>query len=143
MKQVVLEAGGLLRGSSGPALESFLLRHPGIDRAEASFLVARGGEDAWPTSRIVGPHGGPAGYGRPEIQDRYSSPRGSSVFALDGRLRTSPTLPGVAGATGFGIHVAPFAPVAQYLLQTDQGQHEHAEQERLAPRREAERRRAE
>ncbi|MEW6636972.1 MAG: HAD-IC family P-type ATPase, partial [Actinomycetota bacterium] len=38
MKEVVLEAGGLLRGSSGPALESFLLRHRGIHRAEASYM---------------------------------------------------------------------------------------------------------
>ena len=38
MKVVVLEAGGLLRGSSGPALESFLLRHRGIRRAEANYM---------------------------------------------------------------------------------------------------------
>lgn len=38
MKQVVLEAGGLLRGSSGPALQSFLLRHRGIRHAEASYM---------------------------------------------------------------------------------------------------------
>lgn len=38
MKEVVLEAGGLLRGNSGPALESFLLRDPAVRRAEASQI---------------------------------------------------------------------------------------------------------
>ena len=36
MKEMVLEAGGLLRGR--PALESFLLRHPSMRRAEASYM---------------------------------------------------------------------------------------------------------
>ncbi len=30
MKEVVLETRGLLRGSSGPALETFLRRAPGV-----------------------------------------------------------------------------------------------------------------
>ena len=38
MKEIVLEAGGLVRGSSGPALETFLHRHPGIHHAEASYM---------------------------------------------------------------------------------------------------------
>lgn len=38
IREVVLEAGGLLRGSSGPALESVLLRHRGVERAEASYM---------------------------------------------------------------------------------------------------------
>lgn len=38
MRETVLEAGGMLRGSSGPALESFLLRQPGVHRAEASYM---------------------------------------------------------------------------------------------------------
>jgi Cu2+-exporting ATPase len=36
MKQVVFEAGGLLRGSSAPALQTFLSRHKGIRKAEAN-----------------------------------------------------------------------------------------------------------
>ena len=38
MKEVVLEAGGLPRGSSAPALQSFLSRQPGIHNAEASYM---------------------------------------------------------------------------------------------------------
>ena len=38
MREVVLEAGGLLRGSSGPALETFLGRVPGIHHANANYL---------------------------------------------------------------------------------------------------------
>jgi Cu2+-exporting ATPase len=38
MREVVLEAGGLLHGSSGPALETFLRRHPGIHHVEASYM---------------------------------------------------------------------------------------------------------
>ena len=38
MQEVVLEAGGLLHGSSGPALESFLRRHPGVHEVEANHL---------------------------------------------------------------------------------------------------------
>jgi Cu2+-exporting ATPase len=38
MPEVVLEAGGLLRGSSAPALQTFLMRHPGVHHAEASYL---------------------------------------------------------------------------------------------------------
>ncbi len=38
MREVVLEAGGLLRGSSGPALETFLRRHNGIHHAEANYM---------------------------------------------------------------------------------------------------------
>ena len=38
MKEVVLEAGGLLRGSSGPALETFLRRASWIHHAHASYL---------------------------------------------------------------------------------------------------------
>ncbi len=38
MKEVVLEAGGLLRGSSGPALQTFLRRQAGIHHAEANYL---------------------------------------------------------------------------------------------------------
>ena len=38
MKEIVLEAAGMLRGSTGPALESFLLRRPGVHRAEASVV---------------------------------------------------------------------------------------------------------
>ncbi|HEX9596706.1 MAG TPA: cation transporter, partial [Anaerolineales bacterium] len=38
MKEVVLEAGGLVRGSSAPALETFLRRHPGVHHAEASYM---------------------------------------------------------------------------------------------------------
>ena len=38
MKEVVLEAGGLLRGSSAPALETFLRRHAGIHHAEANVM---------------------------------------------------------------------------------------------------------
>jgi len=36
MKEVVLEAGGLLRGSSAPALQTFLSRQPGIHHVEAN-----------------------------------------------------------------------------------------------------------
>lgn len=32
-REVVLEAGGLLRGSSAPALDTFLKRQPGMHRA--------------------------------------------------------------------------------------------------------------
>ena len=39
MKEVVLEAGGLLRGSSAPALERFLKRQSGIHHADASYLI--------------------------------------------------------------------------------------------------------
>lgn len=38
MKEVVLEASGLLQGGSAPALETFLRRHPGIHHAEANYL---------------------------------------------------------------------------------------------------------
>jgi Cu2+-exporting ATPase len=38
LKEVVLEAGRLLRGSLVQALERFLLRHPGMRRAEASYM---------------------------------------------------------------------------------------------------------
>ena len=38
MKELVLEAGGLLRGSSAPALQTFLRRHAGIHHAEASTM---------------------------------------------------------------------------------------------------------
>ena len=38
MRDVVLEAGGLLRGSSGPALQTYLRRQPGIHHAEASYM---------------------------------------------------------------------------------------------------------
>lgn len=38
MKQVVLEARGLLRGSSASALETFLRRQPGIHHAEANTM---------------------------------------------------------------------------------------------------------
>ena len=38
MREVVLEAGGLLRGSSGPALERVLRRQPGIDHVDANYL---------------------------------------------------------------------------------------------------------
>jgi len=38
VKEVVLEARGLLRGSSGPALETFLRRAPGIHHANANYL---------------------------------------------------------------------------------------------------------
>jgi len=37
-REVVLEAGGLLRGSSAPALDTFLRRHAGIHRAESNSL---------------------------------------------------------------------------------------------------------
>jgi len=37
-KNVVLEAGGLLRGSSAPALQTFLKRQPGIRLVEANYL---------------------------------------------------------------------------------------------------------
>ena len=38
MKDVVLEAGGLLRGSSGPALGTFLRRQAGVHHVEANYL---------------------------------------------------------------------------------------------------------
>ena len=38
MREVVLEAGGLLRGSSAPALQTFLQRQPGVHHAEANYL---------------------------------------------------------------------------------------------------------
>ena len=38
MREVVLEAGGLLRGSSAPALQTFLERQPGVRHAEANYL---------------------------------------------------------------------------------------------------------
>ncbi|HKP75387.1 MAG TPA: copper-translocating P-type ATPase [Longimicrobiaceae bacterium] len=38
MKEIVLEAAGMLRGSTGPALQVFLLRHPGVHRADASAV---------------------------------------------------------------------------------------------------------
>ncbi len=38
MKESVFEAGGLLRGSSAPALESYLRRRPGIHRVEANYM---------------------------------------------------------------------------------------------------------
>jgi len=38
VREVVLEAGGLLRGSSAPALDTFLKRQPGIHRAESNSL---------------------------------------------------------------------------------------------------------
>jgi Cu2+-exporting ATPase len=38
MKEVVLEAGGLLRGSSGPALQTFLRRQRGVHHVEASYM---------------------------------------------------------------------------------------------------------
>ena len=38
MRRVVLEAGGLARGSSGPAIQAFLRRHPGVHDAEANAL---------------------------------------------------------------------------------------------------------
>ena len=36
MKEVVLEASGMLSGSSAPALEAFLRRQKGIHHAEAN-----------------------------------------------------------------------------------------------------------
>ncbi|MCL5998100.1 MAG: heavy metal translocating P-type ATPase, partial [Chloroflexi bacterium] len=38
MKEKVFEAGGLVRGSSGPALQTFLQRQRGIHHAEASYM---------------------------------------------------------------------------------------------------------
>ncbi len=38
MREVVLEAGGLLGGSSAPALQTVLRRQPGIHHAEASYM---------------------------------------------------------------------------------------------------------
>ena len=38
MREVVLEARGLLRGSSAPALQTFLRRQPGVHHAEANYL---------------------------------------------------------------------------------------------------------
>ena len=38
MREAVLEAGGLLRGSSGPALQTVLERHAGVHHAEANYL---------------------------------------------------------------------------------------------------------
>ena len=38
MREVVLEAGGLLRGSSAPALQTFLRRQTGVHHAEANYL---------------------------------------------------------------------------------------------------------
>ena len=38
VREVVLEAGGLLGGSSAPALDTFLRRQPGMHRAESNFL---------------------------------------------------------------------------------------------------------
>ncbi|MCA0453998.1 MAG: heavy metal translocating P-type ATPase [Chloroflexi bacterium] len=38
MKEVVLEAGGMLRGSSAPALQAFLNRQPGIHHVEANTM---------------------------------------------------------------------------------------------------------
>lgn len=38
MKEAVFESGGLLRGSSAPALEAHLRRHPGIHRVEANYM---------------------------------------------------------------------------------------------------------
>jgi P-type Cu2+ transporter len=38
VREVVLEAGGILRGSSGPALDTFLRRQHGIHHAESSYL---------------------------------------------------------------------------------------------------------
>lgn len=38
MREVVLEARGLLRGSSAPALDTFLARQPGIHHAESNYL---------------------------------------------------------------------------------------------------------
>ncbi len=38
MKETVFEAGGLVRGSSGPALETFLRRQAGIQQAAASYM---------------------------------------------------------------------------------------------------------
>ena len=37
-REVVLEAGGLLRGSSAPALQTVLRRLPGVERVEANYL---------------------------------------------------------------------------------------------------------
>ncbi|MCL4507312.1 MAG: copper-translocating P-type ATPase [Chloroflexi bacterium] len=38
MVEKVFESGGLVRGSSGPALQAFLQRQPGIHHAEASYM---------------------------------------------------------------------------------------------------------
>lgn len=38
IREVVLEAGGLLRGSFTPALDTFLARQPGIHHAESNYL---------------------------------------------------------------------------------------------------------
>ena len=38
MREVVLEAGGLVRGSTAPALDAFLRRQPDIHHAEANYL---------------------------------------------------------------------------------------------------------
>ena len=38
MKEVVLEAGGMLGGSSAPALQTFLSRQPGIHHVEANTM---------------------------------------------------------------------------------------------------------
>ncbi len=38
MREIVLEAGGILRGSSAPALQTFLERQPGVHHAEANYL---------------------------------------------------------------------------------------------------------
>lgn len=38
LREVVLESGGLLRGSSGPALERVLLRQSGIHYVDANYL---------------------------------------------------------------------------------------------------------
>lgn len=56
MKQVVLEASGMLRGSSGPALQTFLRRQPGIQAAEANYLsqtVAVGYDEDGITQREI------------------------------------------------------------------------------------------
>ena len=38
MKEIVFEAGGMLRGSSAPALETYLRRQAGVHHASASYM---------------------------------------------------------------------------------------------------------
>mgnify|MGYP001041337227 FL=1 len=97
MTTVTLEAGGMLRGSSGPALESFLRRQRGIEKAAANYLngtVTVVYDEARLTLEDVrllieraGYHGGGAVLPAPPVQDgpgvtavhQSPAPHGSTV----------------------------------------------------------------
>ncbi len=117
MRKIVLEAGGILRGSSAPALQTFLERQPGVHHAEANYLnetVTVGFDQSVTTQAEVERMIEACGYHcRGEVVPRHLCAPEPGV-AADHRPPTlePPASNGAAGHAGHappahGAHVAP------------------------------------